>query len=272
MGDHHARGPSTPDRIRDGRPGLGRRSVACYAMVALASPAAAQFSLVGLPLGGAGGRAYALSDDGRVASGWNTVGNRGIGFTWTAEGGRVDWGDRPGLAYHTLNTGMSGDGRTLVGSGAARSSDPFRAFRSRDGVLRNLGVIGTWLQSKGMVGMGWTRPEHVASEARGVSAGGMVEAGIRRRFGGSDFESSVWTVSGGLQSLTSYIAGFGIAAPSGWTLREIYAVSADGRTFAGSMYNASQSVGMGTVVTAPAPTGAALVAMFGFSALRRRRM
>lgn len=85
---------------------LGMTALA--ACCALAAPAAGQVYFVGAPEG-MGGQAYALSDDGLVAAGWNGSLLESVGYTWTMAGGRRDFSGLPGVPSIALPVGISND-------------------------------------------------------------------------------------------------------------------------------------------------------------------
>ncbi len=175
--------------------------VVLAAIAGLASSALAQsFTLIGYPEPPfTASRAYALSADGRSATGYTS----GIGtpaFLWTAAGGREDIGRTfTGVGQ---GLGISGDGLTVVG-GIPNSAD-FHAFR--------------WTRATGAQNLG-TRPGYSKSIATDTNHDGSIVVGTLSNGEGSEPQAFRWTQATGMQGL-----GFGTRA---------HAISGDGSTIVG---------------------------------------
>lgn len=231
------------------------RLLALLALIPCGGRAAAQmpsFHLVGFPPGTNSSRVQGLSADGRVAAGFSlsNVGTVAPGFTWTAPGGRLDWGLESGLPSITGGYAISGDGTTVVGESLTGAASSNRAFRWQGpGTFQNLGtlpfyersaaygvsgdgsvVVGRssagsgdigaqavrWTQAGGIQGLGWTQTNGAHSEALGVSRDGGTIVGYSQDAAGHS-EAFVRTDAAGMQPLSqlpgasSYLA-YGVNA------------------------------------------------------------
>lgn len=156
-----------------------------------------------------------ISADGRFVSGESYAAGIGyVGFTWTREGGRVDWGLAPGVPLSTRTIGVTNDGGTAVG---------YRSFFTTGGVSNTESfryANGTYSP------IGPTPPSTNVVRASGVSGDGSVIVG---GLGSSRFDrisgAFRWTASGGLQDL-------GTARPND-VGAAFTGVSRDGRTAIG---------------------------------------
>ncbi len=111
-------------------------------------------------LGGGSSSAYSVSDDGSVVVGTSDTSGNGVrAFRWTQSTGMVSLGTLGGL--ESFGRAVSGDGSVIVG--AADSNSRREAFR--------------WTQSTGMQPI---EPRGLSSAAAGVSANGLVVAGVWR--------------------------------------------------------------------------------------------
>ncbi len=188
--------------------------------LAAASGVSAQtFDLTGAPAV-EGTRVYALSADGRVATGWSSP--SGTSFLWTRAGGRQDL---PTVAGSSA--AISGDGTTIAGRAAGgvafRYAGPgtYQPLPAPTGFANNQAdgvsgdgsvVVGTglsgsssamawrWTQGTGTQALGRTRPGHSASFAQAVSRDGQTIVGWSGG-GGAAGEAFRWTPSSGLQAL-----------------------------------------------------------------------
>ena len=194
------------------------------------TPAAGQtFDLVGFAPGASSSRVYDVSADGRVAVGRN-AGGSSRGFTWTRADGRSDF-TAPGLPTATGAEGVSGDGAVVVG-GANGTPYQRQAYRyTPGGAFEYLGVqtpyessyavdanhdgsiiVGRseaqggafaqafrWTSTTGLVGLGFARPGHFASEARAISQDGTTIVGLSR--GSGKYDAIYWREGVGMQSL-----------------------------------------------------------------------
>ena len=206
------------------------RSAAAILSASLATAAAAQtpgFWLVGMPPEATGGGVSSLSQDGSVAggaTGWQTTSlpivQYAPGYTWTAAGGRHDFGLEPGMPQGSAVQAMNSDGQVLVGW-MHGGGPPRRSFRRVGaGPLQDLGTAG------------WAN-----SEALGVSGDGGTVVGWNH--GGSGFGQAFrWTETGGMQPL-------GYLRPNG-SRSQAFGISRDGTTIVGE----SQSDGFSGPVEA----------------------
>ncbi len=205
---------------------------------ALPVAASAQsFTLIPLPSGETGTRAYGVSADGSVVAGSSAnAAGLGPGWTWTASGGLNVFGQtEPGLPPDTWAAGISGDGNTVVGqSGGAQISDPklpyiyrgpgtfqtlplvdpfYTQGRATDASYDGSVVVGydnevsiseasqafRWTADGGMQGLGWTRGSHYYSHANAISADGNTVVGSSG--GGGDLYAFIWTPQTGIREL-----------------------------------------------------------------------
>ncbi len=159
-----------------------------------------------------------LSDDGRVAGGWNAAPSNpdypnGVNsFTWTQAGGRSDLSGLPGVKPYSFVRGISNDGRTVVGSGRDTFEGYSHAFRYRDGVYERLPSL----------------QNNLMSDAFDASRDGSVVVGsnsIRPRDGFGAI-ATLWESDGRLVTI-------GYSRPGEHFQSEALAVSADGRVVAG---------------------------------------
>ncbi|MDX2131634.1 MAG: hypothetical protein SFY69_06255 [Planctomycetota bacterium] len=198
-------------------------------LVLSAAPAWGQtFDLVGFPDPNRMGRTYAISSDGRVAAGGLSV--SGAGYTWTRANGMDAFGLLPGMPGTSQALAISGDARYV---GGFAGPEAYR-YRVGDAALQMLGflpgyattqtmglsgdgeiVVGRatpfssdavgqafrWTEETGLVGLGYTRPDHFYSEAAAISRDGNTIVG-HSRGGSGQGEAFVWTESIGMQVLT----------------------------------------------------------------------
>jgi len=116
------------------------------------------FWLVGVSPGADFSQTVALSADGGVAAG---ASSNGVGYTWTRENGRYDFGLEPGMPGVTTAYGVTNNAQTIAGRmfPNINNSQLSRAYRRvGNGPLVDLGVIpGTSLSySRGISGDGNT--------------------------------------------------------------------------------------------------------------------
>lgn len=194
-----------------------------------------------------GGQAYDVDSAGTTA-----VGVSAWGFVSDLQPGAVKWS----LETRTLTRlsrmsddpnerssayGISGDGRTIVGS-AAPMDALYQAVRwGETGAAQPLGNV----------------PGSFQSEAWGVSHDGSVIVG-HSRFG-LDWRAFIWMEDSGMVLLDEYLSSIGVSLPQGWHSERAFAVSGDGLTIAGRARSINEEY-MGYVVTIP-NTGA--LALFG---------
>lgn len=197
------------------------RGTALFSVLALSAAAHAQdsgFWLPGLPAGANNSAVFGLSQDGSAAVGYSGGGPGLPGYTWTRQGGRIDFGLLPGMPLVSVSWGVSSSGSVLVGDLALTGGTPMptHAYRwTGSGPLQDLGVL----------------PGHIRSHARGVSGDGQSVAGwceyspFENRAG----QAFLWTQTGGMQ-------GLGFTRPGG-TISEAYGISRDGSTVVGWSQN-----------------------------------
>ena len=216
---------------------IGSRLVATAAVALTGHAALAQsFHLVGHAPNTTNSRAAAISADGRVVVGGSSQSGpvRMPAFSWTASGGRNDFGLEAGLPFITQARGVSSDGRTIVGfSRPMINPVPESAFIYRgpgtyqeipspnqllpssvaNGVSGDgsivVGELSTvmpglsarafrWTQATGVQELGVTRPNHFLSEARAISRDGSTIVGQSIGPGSDAF---VWREGTGMQIL-----------------------------------------------------------------------
>jgi len=173
------------------------------------------FWLVGVSPGADFSQTVALSADGGVAAG---ASSNGVGYTWTRENGRYDFGLEPGMPGVTTAYGVTNNAQTIAGRmfPNINNSQLSRAYRRvGNGPLVDLGVIpGTSLSySRGISGDGNT----VVGACEPAQTSGVLGKAFR------------WTPQGGMQNL-------GHTRPDGWRSIAL-AVSLDGRTIVGESTN-----------------------------------
>jgi uncharacterized membrane protein len=242
-----------------------RTTIAICALAVTTAAASGQtpgFYLVGLAPGTAYGWVSSLSQSGAVAAGVNSP-TPTVAFTWTAAGGRDDFGIQSGSPHWTTAQGLSSDGTVVVGH---MDVQPIRAYRRiGNGPLENLGVLpgpytrsyasgvsgdGTivvgraeynpsstslvtqavrWTSQTAMQGLGWLRPGHFRSESNAISRDGSTVVGWSNSFGVQ--EAFVWREGAGMQ---------GLPLLPGATIPESVAeaVNADGTVIVGRALNA----------------------------------
>jgi len=238
---------------------------AILTVLAASGIAAAQtpgFWLVGHAPGATNTQVLALSADGGIAAG----GSSRIGFAWTRQNGRYDFGLEPGMPAVSVAYGLSNDGETIAGQ---MSPDPnnnqlSRAYRRvGNGPLVDLGlitgntrayargisgdgntVVGAcesgqltsvfgqafrWTPQGGMQGLGYTRPVSFFSVALGISRDGSTIVGESEPNGYAD--AFVWRQNTGMQALPR-LPG----SPPALTA-QANAVNADGSVIVGLSYD-----------------------------------
>lgn len=167
--------------------------------------------------GGTVSSARAVSADGRVTVGaGNSSNGPSEAFSWTPATGMTGLGFLPGGTNSQANS-VSADGRVIVGaSGSGAGSQAFR-----------------WTAGSGMSGLGFLSG-HSSSSASGVSGDGRVVVGASRANPAGNGQAFRWTQLTGMQSISDWLAGGGIALPAGWRLNEAVATNTDGSVVAGN--------------------------------------
>ncbi len=183
--------------------------------------------------------------------GTTIVGEVGVGttdaFTWTQGGGLQILPWRPGALSGAHANAVNFDGSVVVGE-----SDGHTVIW-RNGQVQDLG----------------SSPLHHEFWPDAVNDAGTVVTGISFEGPGGG-TASIWTPDRGIEYLTDFLAFHGVTVPSGWTLFECTAVSADGMTFAG-WTNVHDGQNQGFVATIPSPASASLGLVALGLAVRRRR-
>lgn len=191
--------------------------------------------------------ARGISRDGNTIVGWSRdflTGNTDA-FTWTPSGGMQVL---PGIPGHTSPAALavSGDASFIVGS------DLSGALMWTPTGVQELGVPSGW---------SYSGADHVSDD--GLVVLGSLVSGAR----GVD---AVWTPSTGFVPFLDYLSLNGISVPAGYTIRDVNAMSGDGRTFCGE-FGIGNLPGQAFVVTVPAPGSLAGVGFGALMAARRRR-
>ena len=189
----------------------------------------------------------AISRDGSTIVGESFGGLDSVAYTWRQSTGMIPLPALPGSTSSRAK-GVNLDGSIVVGV-----SGSTHAVAWRDGQLMDLGL------PSGFSGYG---------QANAVNDLGSVVVGYAA-VGPNQF-ASIWTPSFGMEFLSDYLVRNGIEIPSGWTLLNATAVSADGLTIAGWGSNALTG-SEGFVVTIPAPSSLLALSVGAILATRRRR-
>ncbi len=197
--------------------------------------------------------ANSVSGDGSVVAGWGSVNNVERAFRWTEATGMHDLGVVAGFESANAQS-VSANGSTIVGySGDLYGSTGSRGFRwTLDGGMQSLGVLP-----------GGEFSAAFASNSDGSSIVGTSTSTLGDR-------ATLWTPSLGLVDLNTYLPSLG-ADLTGWTLNSAYGTSLDGSVIAGvGQFNGQTRAFV--VTNVPSPGAAALLAMGGLLAARRRRL
>ena len=172
-------------------------------------------SLGALP-GGTRSGAHAANANGSVIVGFSYSTDGPQAFRWMPEDGMVGIGDLGGLPYIGEAFDVSADGSVIVGTGY--DMETFLAAR--------------WTADEGWICLGDLPGGHYRSDATGVSADGSVIVGVGSSE--TDFEAFVWTARTDMLDLKQWLLEQGVTEVADWTLREVYGVSADGKTVVGA--------------------------------------
>lgn len=245
--------------------------------------------------------AHGVNNDGSVIVGnaHDSADFSSSAWRWTESGGMQSLGyTRPGHFYSDA-TAISRDGSTIVGYSFGGSTHDTFVWTAATGMSVLQGLNGASASAFGVnksgsiiVGqtdiIGGATQSHAAmwinssildlglnadmrrANAQGVSDDGSVVVGVARILAAPVDRATIWTASTGLVWLDSYVAAQGITVPSGWTFGNATAVSADGRTIAGSGSFGNGHM-TGFVVTIPSPAAPIVFLALGLRAIRRRR-
>lgn len=169
--------------------------------------------------GGDSGRAEAISRNGSFATGYVWYDQDGEGAIWSLDG--VAGGSSPvrGIGslggIHTAGTGISNDGRVVVGHSVNADNDK-HAFR--------------WVDGQGMADLGTLGGSESAAYA--LSADGAVAVGVAKDAGEMDVAFR-WTEAGDMQSVGDWLAAAGVDM-DGMLLTSASGVSDDGQVVVGT--------------------------------------
>lgn len=240
--------------------------------------------------------ARGVSNNGSIVVGASYRNQSTIGqaFRWTSEGGMQGLGYTfPEHVYSEANA-ISRDGNVIVGmsQSATGRSDAFRWTEAggmqmlpllsgatsgwaygtnHDGSIvagRSGGIGVLWMGNSVQAltnPVGWT-----GAGATDVSDDGSVVIGSLNN-ATQILVPHIWTPSAGWQTPATYFAAQGFVLPEGWEVSSLNALSADGRTFAGTYNLTGEITPQAFVLTVPAPNTLLMIASIGPIALRRRR-
>ncbi len=174
--------------------------------------------------------AAAVSNDGSVVVGWS---NSDVGaairkeaFRWTEPGGMVGLGFLPSEGFvEGVATAVSSSGDIVAGS--------VRVFEGGKSVSH--GFI--WQQGSGMQSFYASPDSGVLVEVTDISADGKVIVGQLRLENGLG-QGFRYSEAGGFQTVEQWLTDAGVDL-QGWSIRGVSAVSADGKTLAGYIENAT---------------------------------
>ena len=199
-----------------------------------------------------------MSDDGKtlVGAGFR-AGNQAMPFVWREGVGIQETAAPAGYEDHSFAQNVSRDGRIVVGD-ASNAVD-------QNGVFVWTEAGGAQLLEKTLNPAGRTYVDYATN-------GGMIFGKYEGAF--SDYSAAVWESSTGVEhDLKAWLtSNYGLGSTlTGWNLKEIVSVSADGRTLAGNgTLNGEYRSFM--IQLDPVPEPASLVALAGgLAAFARRR-
>jgi len=211
------------------------------------------------PMGDLTGGAFASSALAVSASGSSIVGNGNSNspssstteaFRWTSATGMQGIGELSDGMFFSEAFGVSGDGSAIVGRSA--DADGFKAFR--------------WTSGGGMQNLGDLPGGDVNTLAIAASFDGSIVVGFGSATGVLN-QAFIWDPSNGTRNLqTVLVNDYGLDL-SGWTLREAYGVSADGKTLVGWGNHGGNDEAF--IASIPEPSTAALAACGACAMLRR---
>ncbi len=219
------------------------------------------------------GTAYNISGDGETIVGlyW-AEGARAYASSWTQAGGMVNLGSQA-VTHDSRANGVNYDGTVVVGWSANPDSSLWMPTVWENGDLTVLTYTAGWCQAKAVnpdgnkivgttydpatnilsAGM-WMKADSLWTEfdlgflpgtfqrgsgevvACDLSADGAIVVGTNR-FDGWNSAGFVWTAEKGIMLAKDYLGDFGITLSDSFLIREMTAVSEDGKTMAGFGYN-----------------------------------
>lgn len=174
--------------------------------------------------------AAAISSDGSVVVGWS---NSDVGaairkeaFRWTETGGMVGLGFLPSEGFvEGAATAVSSSGDIVAGS--------VRVFEGGKSVSHGF----MWQQESGMQSFYASPDSGILVEVTDISADGKVIIGQLRLENGLG-QGFRYSEAGGFQTVEQWLTDAGVDL-HGWSIRGVSAVSADGKTLAGYIENAT---------------------------------
>jgi probable HAF family extracellular repeat protein len=242
--------------------------------------------LPGLPRTSAQG----VSRDGRVVVGraQDGVTFGGAAFRWTQETGMTDLGRLRPSDDEVIARAASADGSVVVGN--SRNTGGFgTAFVWQNGVMSELPRLGGQTGATSVTGDGryvgggadvvgaviWDTLTGTARTGLGFMNVTALSDDARTAVGaGLQGGPVVWRERLGVVTLADYAAGFGFTLPPGAVFTGASALSADGRTIAGTVNLPGGQFGQNPrafVLTIPTPSALGLLGFAGLLASRRRR-
>ena len=212
---------------------------------------------LGSSSGSSASSAYALSNNGTVCAGlaWINAG-KAHAFKWSSSTGTIDLGALNNGSSRA--NGISGDGAVVVGWDSATDGTRYACYWDASNTLVPIGlgvgecynvngdgsvIVGVdgqqafrWTSSVGLVNLGglstWTGPAY----ATDVSDDGQTVVGGQGSgplfFNG--WRALIWRPGAGMRELSAVAQALGATGLSGYTLGQAYAISANGRSIAGS--------------------------------------
>jgi hypothetical protein len=234
----------------------------------------------------------AISRDGSVVAGWSSNPSTGVykPWYWTGTGDAVQI--TVGNNEPALTSDISSDGRFICGYNPASAAAPFVFDRQTNSTTRLTGLgRARAINSSGNIvvgdardSFGYSRPARWDNgvlqfitdayqnmgdfSAYDVSAdGSVITCGGILGFQGP--VSMIWSASTGLLETRAFFESYGIVIPAGLSFDNKIFVSADGKTFTGSIGNSTTA--MPFVATIPGAGGGSFVVGLVMAVGTRRR-
>lgn len=180
--------------------------------------------------------AQAITPDGSVIVGWSGIYTSTVHAVRWSGGSITDLGTVPG-ASGAFARSVSSDGSVIVGRSGNSVPYPYTGFTNH---------AFRWTASGGMEDLHSYGQD---SDAWGVSDDGSVVGGSGYLHVGP--AAWMWTQDTGMANLNAYLPTVGIDT-SGWNLRTVRGVSADGRTIAGTGWRAGSTDDEAWIANLPA--------------------